>query len=294
MNKKENLQAWMRKADKIASYSKDQSTKVGAIFVDKNNISPITWGYNGMPRGLPDDDIKKNERPEKYLWGEHAERNAIYNLAQQSLTNTIILTTQFPNMESARAIVSVGIKKVIVSKIMTDDESLKVRELFNLTKVQLVELDSLSKNEKRNKIKGFMELCDEYAEDFGFENNFIKKSACMILNPYTYSYITMGENGPPSLMSVPTDITEENSSFWVQEAEKNAIFNLMRPKLEGSTGYVSWCPCAHCSLAVTSVGVKKVVSKKIDFTKEADLRWKDHFLHSEKTLKNHGVELELV
>ena len=56
----------MQFADKIASRSKDPSTKVGANFKSISNgipTHPISFGYNGMPRGLNDNHPERNERP---------------------------------------------------------------------------------------------------------------------------------------------------------------------------------------------------------------------------------------
>lgn len=69
-----------------------------------------------MPRGMPDNDPTKNERPEKYLWFEHAERNGIYNGAQPLMENAMIFSSHFLNMEAARAVVSVGLKTVVIPK----------------------------------------------------------------------------------------------------------------------------------------------------------------------------------
>lgn len=297
MSNKQKPELWLKKADKIATYSKDQSTKVGALFTDKNNFSPITWGYNGMSRGLPDNDIEKNKRPEKYKWIEHAERNAIYNLAQAELTNSMIICTLFPNMEAARAIVNVGIKTVFVKSVpdvKINDDVNRVKELFNLCKVKLMSLDSLTDIDfpKRKKISDFMEFCDEYANDFG--SSYTEKSASMIINPTTFTYIAIGENGSPPTVNVPDNIPSKEISYWIQEPEKNAIFNFLRPKLSGSHGYVSWCPCAHCSLAIASIDCEKVYSYEPDFSLEAEKRWQESFEHSKKTMKSHGVELILM
>ena len=52
-------------AQAIASLSKDTSTKVGAIALGPaGDIRAM--GYNGMPRGCNDDDLKRTIRPEKY------------------------------------------------------------------------------------------------------------------------------------------------------------------------------------------------------------------------------------
>jgi dCMP deaminase len=288
---------YLKKANKIALNSKDQSTKVGAFIVDEEEISPLGFGYNGMPRGLPDNDIEKNQRPEKYLWFEHAERNAIYNSAQQLMGNAIIFLTHFPNMESTRAIVSSGIKKIVVPELDTKAENyLKVLEMLHHSDVDLISLtlDSIKPEKVKKKYINYMELTQEYGEDLA-DSHSIRKEGALIMDQKTFSPIAMGTSGPPPNMKVDaTQIEKDGISFWIQEAAKNAIFNAVRPKLKNSTAYVSWCPCAHCALALASVGTKKVVTHKPDFTKEADLRWKEHFERTEQVFKSVGIQFNLV
>lgn len=287
---------YLKKANKIASNSKDQSTKVGAFIVDEEGISPLGFGYNGMPRGLPDNDPIKNERPEKYLWFEHAERNAIYNSAQPLMENALIMLSQFPNMEASRAIVSSGIKKVIVPKLDPNEEHfVKVLEMLKSSNVKLVSIaDSNIEDKLKQKYISYMELTQEYAEDLADESS-PRKEAALILNQKSFAPISMGASGPPPNLKVDkSQIENDGVSFWIQEAAKNAIFNAVRPKLKYSTAYVSWCPCAHCALALASVGTKKVVTHKPDFSKEADLRWKDHFARTEQVFKSVGIEFVLI
>ena len=143
----ENILKKMQFADKIASRSKDPSTKVGANFKSISNgiaTHPISFGYNGMPRGLNDNHPERNERPEKYLWYEHAERNAIYNAARPILQDKIIFVSEFPNMESARGIVSTGISDVVTqisSYDKTNPMHQRVMQLFEETKVNIELID---------------------------------------------------------------------------------------------------------------------------------------------------------
>ena len=97
--------------------SKDQSTHVGAIIVGKNK-EVISTGMNGFVRGLNDNIKERQERPEKYFWMEHAERNAIYNAARNGskLDGTKIYITAMSCMDCARAIVQSGIKEVIIDQ----------------------------------------------------------------------------------------------------------------------------------------------------------------------------------
>lgn len=103
----------------VASRSKDPSTKVGAVIVGPDNEVRAT-GYNSFPRGINDNVPERFERPEKYLWFEHSERNAIYNAARAGIklkgcriyTNT---TSKLCGicMDCARAIVQSGIVEII-------------------------------------------------------------------------------------------------------------------------------------------------------------------------------------
>lgn len=99
----------------VASKSKDKSTHQGALIVSKTN-EVLSTGVNGFPRGIDDGLGERQERPEKYFWVEHAERNAIYNAARNgvSLLGTKLYVTGMPCMDCARAIVQSGIKEVVI------------------------------------------------------------------------------------------------------------------------------------------------------------------------------------
>jgi len=101
----------------VASKSKDESTHMGAVVVGPNNEIKST-GYNSFVRGLNDEIAARQEKPEKYYWFEHAERNAIYNatLMGTSLKGCKIYTNGIPCMDCARGIVQSGILEVIIDK----------------------------------------------------------------------------------------------------------------------------------------------------------------------------------
>lgn len=115
----------------ISMKSKDQKTKHGAVIVDSDHGIRST-GYNSFPRGIYDDIQERQERPEKYFWFEHAERNAIYNAARigVSVDNCTMYTAGIPCMDCARAIVQAGIKKVIVHKSYVDDQKGQGQEVW--------------------------------------------------------------------------------------------------------------------------------------------------------------------
>lgn len=93
---------FIRQAMLIALKSKDPSTKVGCVIVGQDN-AVLSMGFNGFPRGVQEvkteitfDEtgfaicessrlLDRWDRPAKYLWIEHAERNAIYNAARHGI-----------------------------------------------------------------------------------------------------------------------------------------------------------------------------------------------------------------
>ena len=99
----------------IAMKSKDQKTQNATIIVGPDNEIRST-GYNSFPRGINDNLPERQERPEKYLWMEHGERNAIFNAARVgvSLKGCRAYVSGIPCMDCARGLVQVGVVKVIV------------------------------------------------------------------------------------------------------------------------------------------------------------------------------------
>lgn len=133
-------------ADAVAQLSKDRSTKVGAIAVGSSG-EIRAMGYNGLPRGADDNVESRHERPEKYFWFEHAERNLIFNAARIGVSlegSTLIVSGLYPCMDCARAIVQSGIREVITPPIPTDSKwaahAERSRQLFEECGVTVHEL----------------------------------------------------------------------------------------------------------------------------------------------------------
>jgi len=101
----------------VAKMSKDESTKVGAVIIGADR-EVLSTGFNGIPRYCNDSSALRQQRPEKYFWFEHAERNAIYNAAKNGirLDGATMYCSAPSCAECARALIQSGIRRVIFPK----------------------------------------------------------------------------------------------------------------------------------------------------------------------------------
>jgi len=112
---------FMRVAKEVGSWSKDPSSKIGAVIVNENRRILAT-GYNGFPKTIADDD-RLNVKEEKYPLIIHAEMNAILNALKNGVPvdgATIFVYGLPVCSECAKSVSQSGISKVVV---MQPDEN---------------------------------------------------------------------------------------------------------------------------------------------------------------------------
>lgn len=144
---------WLGMARLVGSWSKDRSRCVGCVIVNDRNVV-VSLGWNGFPRAIDDEVESRHQRPEKYLWSEHAERNALFNAAASgnSTLNCRIYQSMYPCAHCARGIVQAGIHEVItvepdwfdetygdefeITRQMFDEASVRVRFVEGETPVR--------------------------------------------------------------------------------------------------------------------------------------------------------------
>lgn len=139
---------FMELAHHIALWSKYPGRKVGAVITDDRH-TVVSVGYNGSPRGCDDNDASKYDKKTKYLYAEHAERNAIYNAATP-LIGTMIYSTLFPCAACARAIIQCGITRLISYAPDFNDEAFGIQfkaalKMFQETNVLVTYLNPNTK-----------------------------------------------------------------------------------------------------------------------------------------------------
>lgn len=106
-----------------AEFSKDPSTKVGAILLAPESLQVLSLGYNGMPRGIDEADPSRWERPTKYAFVEHAERNCLYNACRLGtpIQGAICVVTLFPCVECTRALIQSGVATIVAPEPESPD-----------------------------------------------------------------------------------------------------------------------------------------------------------------------------
>jgi len=97
--------------------SPDPRTKIGCLVVAPDG-SVRSAACNDYPRGILPGSVERTEAPLKYIWFEHAERNAIYQAARRGVSTegcTMFVELK-PCVECARAIIQAGITQVVINQ----------------------------------------------------------------------------------------------------------------------------------------------------------------------------------
>jgi dCMP deaminase len=107
--------ARLLEVDRWAARSQDRSTGIGAVLWYAPDKSFASW--NQLPRDIADTDAR-SERPAKYFYWEHAERNVIYGCANLGIKTggATLYTTGVPCADCARAVIQAGLSKIVVWK----------------------------------------------------------------------------------------------------------------------------------------------------------------------------------
>lgn len=113
-------------AEMIARKSKDPRCQVGAVIVSLDRLV-LSTGFNGLARGVFDDEDLLADAAEKLKWICHAEVNAVLNAARigVSLKDCNIFVTKFPCLACCNVVAQAGIKRIYThdNRYWDDDPS---------------------------------------------------------------------------------------------------------------------------------------------------------------------------
>lgn len=102
----------MELARLVATWSKDPSTKCGAVIV-RPDRTVCSVGFNGFPRNLPDGDDLYADREFKHSCIVHAEVNAVLTAHEPVMGYTIYIHPVIPCDRCAVMLIQAGMKRIV-------------------------------------------------------------------------------------------------------------------------------------------------------------------------------------
>ncbi len=135
---------FINKAHHISTWSKDK-VKVGAVIYDNKN-RPVSEGFNGLPRNLPDEHEIYAEDTRVVL---HAEVNAILFADRDKLIGSTMYVTMPTCALCAALIIQSGISRVVYEKNDLEGKwgihADVAKKMYALAGVELIVLDKKEK-----------------------------------------------------------------------------------------------------------------------------------------------------
>jgi len=122
-------QRFLSLAHLVAGWSKDPSTKVGAIIVTPESVV-VSVGYNGFAQRMPDVESHYANRETKYSRIVHSETNAIV-LARGDVRGHTLYCTLPPCDRCAVTIIQAGIARVVCPEVVNGDAQDRWKDAFD-------------------------------------------------------------------------------------------------------------------------------------------------------------------
>ena len=133
-------------AKHIADWSRDPSTRVGAVAVRDRRV--LSTGYNGLPQGVADLPGRLNDREEKLLRTVHAEANIVAQAARNGVSlngSTVYVWPFLPCNSCCTLLIQAGVTRVVAPEFPIPDRwkrSFDVSiDMFRETGVELILLE---------------------------------------------------------------------------------------------------------------------------------------------------------
>ena len=133
---------FLRLAKEVSSWSKDPSSKVGAVAVRDRRV--LATGYNGLPRGVEDSAERLQTRELKIQLVAHAETNLLAHAAHAGVSlagSTVYIWPYHPCGNCAGLLINAGVERVVVPELVVPE---RWRLNFNLAATMFKEAGVVS------------------------------------------------------------------------------------------------------------------------------------------------------
>jgi dCMP deaminase len=134
-------QRYLNIAREVSCWSKDPSTKVGAVIAD-NQGRVVALGYNGFPRNIEDAEAKLSARELKYEMVVHAEVNAVLIAGRSTSGGTIYVHGAPICPRCASVLIQAGIRRAVAKAPRSgtgtkwDEDGLITLDVFSEAKIE--------------------------------------------------------------------------------------------------------------------------------------------------------------
>ena len=124
----------------VASWSKDPSSKVGAVITRGKFV--VSVGFNGFPKGIADSADRLENREIKYPTILHAEINAVLSARQDIRGCALYVTPYMPCPQCAAVVVQSGISRIVYTPSENEKwgKPALSESMFREAGIELVEL----------------------------------------------------------------------------------------------------------------------------------------------------------
>ena len=112
---------FLKIAETVALKSKDPSSKMGCVIVDRNK-RVVSLGYNGLVQGADESKLTLKDRPMKYHFATHSEMNAVI-FAHQDLTGCTIYNRVATCDNCLKYCLQAGIKRFVYRDLRVHSHS---------------------------------------------------------------------------------------------------------------------------------------------------------------------------
>lgn len=165
---------FMKIAEAVATKSKDPSSKMGCVIVDKNK-RVVSLGYNGLVQGAEESKMTLSERPMKYYFAIHSEMNALI-FAHQDLTGCTIYNRVATCENCLKYCLQAGIKRFVYKELRVHSHStdpknsmtnLETDEAVIRLLVSMPEVETLNLTNGKTYIQDILDSYDKNSEAYG-------------------------------------------------------------------------------------------------------------------------------
>jgi len=139
---------FLRLAREVSTWSKDPSTKVGAVIV-RHDLTIASVGFNGLPQDMPDDPVVLHDPRLRLELTIHAEMNAVFFANEHVSGHTLFTYPVLPCCRCAVHLVQKRIGRVVtLATVATNnipkDSYDRSRELLTKAGIEVTEYEAIA------------------------------------------------------------------------------------------------------------------------------------------------------